>query len=197
MKKSNKVKKIIVLLLVICVTLTYFIMFYNVNALYPQNKRTVYEFGDMFAAQNAEFKAIDSDFLTKDDIKNDKELTEFLEDNTDYFKSDYYSDIDLNLALIEIAVKNPTQEAMDIDLTAFHLESGAFSLQFYFPLMLYYNDFGMYINLNGGEEKVIKVPVPVSSVQFLNYNANEIKNKKYYLVYSLYPEKLMAEIKFN
>lgn len=192
MNKISKVKMVIASILVVGLVLTYFIMFFNINSLYPQNKRTVYEFGKTFVAQNAEFTIIGSDLLKKDDIVKDAQLTELLENN-----SGYLSEKDLNLALVDMVIKNPTKETIYLDLTAFHFESGAFSLQFYYPLMIYYNDCGMYIELSEEEEKTLRIPIPISAGQFLNYDIEDIKNRNYYFVCSLYPEKIMAEVKFS
>lgn len=192
MRKISKVKLTVVLILVISLILTYFIMFFYINNLYPQSERIIYEFGKTFVVQNAEFTITDADLLKKDDIEKDAGMVEILEDN-----SGYLSEKDLNLVLVDMFIKNPTKETIYLDLTAFHFESGAFSLQFYFPLMIYYNDCGMYIELNGEEEKNIKVPIPISASQFLNYNIENIQDRNYYFVCSLYPKKIMAEVKFN
>ena len=61
------------------------------------------------------------------DIMNDDDLSEYLEENSDYLKSE-----DLNLGLIKIIISNTTDDEITVDLTAFHIESGAFSLQFYY-----------------------------------------------------------------
>lgn len=192
MNKKSKVKAAIALMLVVSLVLTYLIMFFNINNLYPQNKRTIYEFGKTFVVQNANFTITDSYLLKKDDIEKNAELVELLENN-----SGYLSEKDLNLAVVEMLIKNPTNKTIYLDLTAFHFESGAFSLQLYYPLMIYYNDCGVYIELSEEEEKTIKIPIPISAGQFLNYNIEDIKNRNYYFVCSIYPEKIMAEVKFS
>lgn len=37
----------------------------------------------------------------------------------------------------------------------------------------------MYLHLSQGEEKELKIPVPISLGQFLSYNADDIKNRNY------------------
>lgn len=192
MNKTSKIKIIVALILACSILVIYFIMFCNINSIYPQNKRTVYEYGDTFVTQNAEFTITNSDWLYKEDIEKDAELVEVLDPNAGYLTEE-----DLNLALMEMVVKNPTNETIQVDLTAFHFESEAYSMQFYYPLMLYYNDCGMYIELAQGEEKTITVPCPVAPSSFLYYNLEELKSRDYYFVCSLYPEKIMAEVKFN
>ena len=76
-----------------------------------------------------------------------------MEENSDYLKSEY-----LTLGLIKIIISNTTDDEITVDLTAFHIESGAFSLQFYYPLVMYYNDCGMYIKLSKGEQKTLLHP---------------------------------------
>lgn len=192
MYKKSKAKMIVALVLTVCFVLTYFIMFFHVNNLYPQNKRMVYKVGNSFVAQNAEFTVKSAEFLERADIDKNSDLVETLKNS-----SDYLSEQELNLAIVEMIVKNPTNEKITLDLTAFHLESGAFSLQFYYPLMQYYNECGMYVELDGSEEKIIKAPIPITGNHFLNYDINNIKNRDYYIVCSLYTEKIMAEVKFN
>jgi len=192
MHKVKRIRIIVILFAVIAFMAAYIFMFCSVNAAFPQNKRVIYSFGETFTAQGAEFKITNAVLLSKSEIEKDKELTGILERN-----SGFSSVPDLNLALIDITAVNPGQEELDIDLTSFHLESGAFSLQFYYPLVLYFNDGGMYISLSKYEEKKLKMPVPVAGVHFLDYNYKKVKNRDYFLVYSLYPEKKMAAIKFS
>ena len=139
--------------------------------------------GDSFVCQNAKFTITDTYMLKRMDIMNDDDLSEYLEENSDYLKSE-----DLNLGLIKIIISNTTDDEITVDLTAFHIESGAFSLQFYYPLD---------IKLSKGEQKTFIAPVPISSEQFPNYDYTDIRNRTYYLVSSLYPQKIMSEVKFN
>ena len=119
MNKFKKVKIIIAVLLVICLFFIYSMMCYNVNALYPQNRKTIYNFGETFVTQNAEVTITDSILLKNENIESDQELFDFLQDNIDYLL-----ETELNLALIQVVISNPTKESIIVDLTAFHLESG-------------------------------------------------------------------------
>lgn len=193
MCKINKPIKIIIISMLVLITGIYLCMFYRVNKKFPQNNRVLYSFGEVFINQGAEFKVTNTELLSKKDILKDKELVETLENN-----SGFLTEEDLNIMIIDINIKNNSEEKLNIDLTSFHLESGSFSLQFYYPLVLFYNkDSGMYLELEKGEEKNIKMPVPISEINFLNYDINNIKTRDYFLVFSLYSEKKMAEIKYN
>lgn len=193
MSKNNKLKKIIALLLLAVFAVTYFIMYHNVNSLYPQNKKTVYTQGKTFSAQNAQFTVTGADWLSKADIQRDEGVIDTLENCSDHLSTE-----DLNLVLVKMRIKNPTQNDIKVDLTKFSVESGAFSSQFYHPLVLYYNkDCGVYVDLGKGEERDYIAPVVISSVNFLKYNADAVKNRDYYLVPFLYPEKIMVELNFK
>lgn len=192
MRKKNNLKVIVTLLIVTVLCICGVIRFFSINSKYPQNEKVVYKMGDSFVCQNAKFTITDTYMLTRMDIMNDDDLSEYLEENSDYLKSE-----DLNLGLIKIIISNTTDDEITVDLTAFHIESGAFSLQFYYPLVMYYNDCGMYIKLSKCEQKTFIAPVPISSEQFLNYDSTDIRNRTYYLVSSLYPQKIMSEVKFN
>ena len=152
MRKKNNLKVIVTLLIVTVLCICGVIRFFSINSQYPQNEKVVYKMGDSFVCQNAKFTI------------------------TDYLKSE-----DLNLGLIKIIISNTTDDEITVDLTAFHIESGAFSLQFYYPLVMYYNDCGMYIKLSKGEQKTFIAPVPISSEQFLNYDSTDIRNRTYFL----------------
>ena len=192
MRNKNNLKVFVTLIIVTVLCICGVIRFFSINSKYPQNEKVVYKMGDSFVCQNAKFTITDTYMLKRMDIMNDDDLSEYLEENSDYLKSE-----DLNLGLIKIIISNTTDDEITVDLTAFHIESGAFSLQFYYPLVMYYNDCGMYIKLSKGEQKTFIAPVPISSEQFLNYDSTDIRNRTYYLVSSLYPQKIMSEVKFN
>ncbi len=159
MRKKNNLKVIVTLLIVTVLCICGVIRFFSINSKYPQNEKVVYKMGDSFVCQNAKFTITDTYMLKRMDIMNDDDLSEYLEENSDYLKSE-----DLNLGLIKIIISNTTDDEITVDLTAFHIESGA---------------------------------VPISSEQFLNYDSTDIRNRTYYLVSSLYPQKIMSEVKFN
>lgn len=189
--KNKKAKIIISTALVISLIIAYSFMYSNINSLYPQNEKVIYNQNEIFEIQGANARIISSKFINKDEILNDKVLTEALNSNSDYMNED-----DFYLALIDMELENVTNNPVTVDLTAFHLESGSFSLQGYYPLMLYYNEYGMYVELKNQETKKLKFVVPISPSQFNNQYSNSILNKEYFLVYSLYPQKLMVSCNF-
>lgn len=171
--------------------LAYISMLCSINAKYPQNKRILHRYGESFSYQGAEVKITNAEFLEKDKIIHNKEIMTAL-DNPDKSSSE-----DIKMALVSVDLFNPGKQTIKIDLTAFHLESNDFSLQFYYPLMIYYNHCGMYAELNSGQHVILKLPVPLFKEYFVDSNWDNIKNREYYLVSSLYPEKNMAEITFR
>lgn len=189
MKKKSK---IILLSLVILICGCYILMFCKTNSTYPQNEKIVYDYGESFVVQNAEITIDDAFILKKEEIKEDEELTKLLKESSGYLEEE-----DLSLALFKLNFKNTLKEDIVVDMTMFHLESGSFSLQFYYPLLFYYNNSGIYVELEAKEEKSIIAPVPIAAGNFLNYNAESILNRDYFLVCSLYPKKIMAKVDFR
>ena len=121
MRKKNNLKVIVTLLIVTVLCICGVIRFFSINSKYPQNEKVVYKMGDSFVCQNAKFTITDTYMLKRMDIMNDDDLSEYLEENSDYLKSE-----DLNLGLIKIIISNTTDDEITVDLTAFHIESGAF-----------------------------------------------------------------------
>ena len=97
MRKKNNLKVIVTLLIVTVLCICGVIRFFSINSKYPQNEKVVYKMGDSFVCQNAKFTITDTYMLKRMDIMNDDDLSEYLEENSDYLKSE-----DLNLGLIKI-----------------------------------------------------------------------------------------------
>ena len=115
MRKKNNLKVIVTLLIVTVLCICGVIRFFSINSKYPQNEKVVYKMGDSFVCQNAKFTITDTYMLKRMDIMNDDDLSEYLEENSDYLKSE-----DLNLGLIKIIISNTTDDEITVDLTVFH-----------------------------------------------------------------------------
>lgn len=193
MKTNKKLKIIISVIVLVCFVGTYVIMYCNVNAKYPQNKMIVVESGKTFTTQNVNITVDDAYMLNVNQIKQDKDLYNFINNGDDTLLEDKY----YTLAIIDITIKNPSNKKIKLDMTAFHFESNSYSSQFYYPFMLYYNGFGMYPELKPNETKKIKLVDSISPIVFLDFNYDKFMNSDYYITCSMYPEKLMAKVKFN
>lgn len=185
-KQKFRNKKTFIIIIICCFVGLFSVMFYSVNSRFPQGKQVIHKKDSAFLYQNIEFKVTGFSFLNGKDIKNNKELMKaFNEPSTSDFK----------LLLTDVNLHNPTNKDVKVDLTAFHVESNDFSLQLYFPAMIYYNNCGMYVDLKSGERKTLKLPVPLSRSYFTSKAYKTVENRNYYLVYSLYPSKNMIKIK--
>ena len=111
MRKKNNLKVIVTLLIVTVLCICGVIRFFSINSKYPQNEKVVYKMGDSFVCQNAKFTITDTYMLKRMDIMNDDDLSEYLEENSDYLKSE-----DLNLGLIKIIISNTTDDEITVDL---------------------------------------------------------------------------------
>lgn len=190
-KTTKKIFAYTAAALIVLLAAVYGWMFHSVNAAYPQNQRVTYQYGKTFSAQGADFQVTGAKLLPKSEILKDRGLVDVLKKN-----GGYVDETDLNLAIIDLKISNKSSEKIRIDLTSFHLESGAFSLQLDYPLAMYLNQCGMYPELNGKEVKNIKAAVPIEPDFFTDYSFEKVKSRTYYLVYTLYPKKQMAEIRF-
>ncbi len=199
-ESSNATKKPILhsvrfIAVVITVTIAvciYIAMVCHVNATYPQNKKTIASLGQALDFQGAQLSVSGAELLDGDSFVNNEEIANALNLDVSRRNPDNHK-----LVILNAVVSNPGNTTIMLDLTCCHLESNDFSLQLYFPLMLYYNDCGMYVELTAGEQKSLKLPVPLEPEYFTTSAWPNVKNRDYFLVYSLYPEKKMVEIKIT
>jgi hypothetical protein len=189
---KSRIKKLAILLTAVAFVCVYLYMFFSVNAKYPQNTKTVYGFGETFNHRGVDLKITKAEFFEGAELNKDNDFKDAMyisqdEDTTDEYK----------LIILDVDFYNTNDKAIRFDLTTLHVESNDFSMQFYYPLMLYYNGSGMYLELMPGEHKSLRLPLPIANTFFLDSAWKNVKNRDFYLVYSLYPVKNMAEIKFN
>lgn len=189
MLKNKKIKITVILVIVLAFVSTYAVMFFSVNAKFPQNKKQIYKVGQSFSVQGAQVTLLKSHWISNKEIKADAELTDYIEQLEKTSLSDERS-----LFLVDLKIKNPTKKDINLDLTAFHIESGSFSEQFDYLLSAYFNNSGVYLKLKSGEEKTVSMPIEISNLMFIYYDYQSIKSQKFYMVCSLYPEKIMCEV---
>lgn len=189
MNKTHKAKVWATTLLVILLAGVFVAMFYAVNTKFPESKKIVHPYGRPFIYEGAKITVKGKKILDSGQFASDKELVHIL--NPDDTRSDLS---DTKIAIVDLDFYNPANRPINVDLTAFHLESGSFSLQFDFPLMAYYNKCGMNLELNKYEHKVLKMPVPLNRASFSKSEWPHIQGKTFYIVYSLYPEKNIVEL---
>jgi len=192
-KKQKRTFKMILILLTVAALLSvYMVGFISVNSAYPQSQRNYIPSGETFETQEVEVTLIDAELINQKEIIKDKDIMTVLDVTADQLREE-----DLYLTVVEAEFKNQGNQTARLDLTAFHLETSGASFQFFYPLMVHYNDTGMVFELEPGGETTLQLPVPIFKVSFSQDKWRRITEQKYFIVYSLYPEKNMAGIKFR
>lgn len=188
MGKSVFTKKKVIIFLTIILIGTFVFSFFTVNLKFPSSKKIIHPCGQPFTYQNVELKIKGKEILEPNQFPNNEDLLKTLNVNSKNKNSSQ-----MKIILISIEFYNCTDKPLQLDLTAFHLESRNFSLQFDYPLMLYYNHCGMNLKLNGNERRTLRMPVPLLKIDFCESEWLTINSRKFSVVYSLYPEKNIAE----
>lgn len=174
------------LILSLCV---YSYLFCSVNSEYPQSKKLVYAESEVFQSQGVDCQIISSRFVETADIVSNEELYADLSKNFSENVEDY------KLILLTVQISNQTSEEKEIDLTTFHLESENFSTQFFYPLVLYYNDnSGMMLKLSAGESISYILPAPIHRVAFSETEWEDFNKREFQLVTALYPSKKIVKL---
>lgn len=188
---SKKVKLVIIFACISIFLIVYIFMFISVNFKFPQSTKEIYKIGEEFEYQNIKVKINDAYFVEDKELQKDKE---FLDLVNHYYENQ--SD-NIKFVILDMEIQNPDDQENSISLIPFHLESNDFSLQADLPFVMYLNECGMQLELKKNEIKKLKFPVPLSEKFFRKSEWHKVKNRDYYLVYSLYPVKKMIEIDVN
>lgn len=147
--------------------------------------------GQKITLQGLTCQITDAQMLHTDEITSNSTLKDLL--------AEYYSDSfeDYVLILITAELENHAASMTTFDFTFFHLESGPYSSQAFYPLMHYYNNFGMTLELNSKEKDEVTIAFPIHKVSLRESDWNNIENRKYNLVCSLSPEKIVIPLEFK
>ncbi|MBE6805453.1 MAG: hypothetical protein E7526_02860 [Ruminococcaceae bacterium] len=192
MKIKINSKKISIIFIVVLLLVVYVFAVCNVNAKYKPALQETYEFGEMFQIESVQMKMTKAVFMREDEMPDDEAFNKSIKHLLDYRETKIPY-----LILMEMDIINTSEKNVRVDLTNLHLESGAFSLQPYYELMVYYNQCGMYVDLEPGENKTLKLPVPILKIYFPESDWRSIENREFSLVFSLYPKKQIAKISFS
>lgn len=189
MNKTNSKKKTVIIFLIIVLIGAFFFSFYTVNSKFSPSRKIVHPYGQPFSYKNAELQVKGKEILDYSQFSSDKSVLNALGINPKNENSR-----DAKIIFITVEFYNSTDKPLQLDLTAFYLESGNFSTQFDLPLMLHYNQCGMTLKLNKNQRKILKMPATLEKIFFSGSEWPTIKDRKFSLVYSLYPNKNIAEI---
>lgn len=188
MNKTLFSRKRVFLFFIIVLIGAFCVGFYTVNAKFPQSKKIIHPFGQRMSYQDMEFEVKGTEILDYDQFSGNKDLIRALQG-----PNPEGEDVrNTKIVLVTVDFYNPTDQPQKLDLTSFWFEAGNFSSQTDDPLTLYYNPSGLILNKK--ERKIIKLPVPLKTVFFSRSEWKTVKDRKFSLVYTLYPEKNIAEI---
>lgn len=187
MDKTGSSKKRVIAFFIIALIGVFIFSFYTVNIKFPPSKKTIHPYGQSFTYKNAKLQVKGKEIIDYDQFSSNEGVLRALYDNPKQINKE------TKIVLITVDFYNPTNKPLKLDLTAFHLESGNFSSQFDYPLMLHYNQCGMVLELNENERKIMKMPVSLEKIFFHKSEWPTITDRKFSIVYSLYPEKNIAE----
>lgn len=179
-----------VLLLIIVVTV-YTGNFMSLNSKFHSPQIKSNSMNQEIVLQGLTFQITEAQMLHTDDITSNGTLKELL--------AEYYSDSFENyiLILITAELENRTASSAAFDFTFLHLESGAYSSQAFYPLMHYYNNFGMMLELGSKEKEEVIIGFPIHKVSFRETDWNNVENREYKLVCSLFPQKEIIPLEFE
>ncbi len=192
MKTRTNSKKTLIIFIIALLVAMYVFAVYSVNAKYKPAKQEIYEFGEPFEIDSVQMEMTKAIIIRENEMPDNEAFNEAIKHLLDFRETKIPY-----LILIEMDVINTSETDTRVDLTNLHLESGAFSLQPYYELMVYYNQCGMYVHLKPGESKTLKLPVPILKIYFPEKAWRYIENREFSLVFSLYPKKQIAKINFS
>lgn len=190
-RHKKRVRRLCIISGAVLFLTVYAFMFYRVNSLYPQGKRNLYAHGETFAVQEGSAKIKSARFVEKDEIMGDEELHEQITMNLSENLDDF------ELLLVNTEFYNDGKESFSIDLTALHLESGSIDVQFFYPLIFYYNGGNIKLKLEPGEKTEIILPYQMGRVNFSDSGWRQLRERSFVITHSLYPEKNMAEVEIS
>lgn len=181
-------KKRVALFFIIVLVGAFCFSFFTVNAKFPPGKEIIHPFGERISYKNMEFQVKRTEILDYDQFAENEELIHALQG-----PNPEGEDVqNTKIVLITAEFYNPTDQPQKLDLTPFWLEAGNFSSQADDSLILYYNPSGLILNKK--EKRIIKLPVPLKTVFFTGSEWETVKDRKFSLVYTLYPEKNIVKI---
>ena len=188
MNKSALFPQKMVLVLALVLIGAFCFGFFTVNAKFPPGKEIIHPFGQQISYKNVEFQVKGTEILDYSQFSGNKELIRALQG-----PNPAGEDVqNTKIILVTVEFYNPTDQPLKLDLTPFWLEAGNFSSQCDYSLTLYYNPSGLILNKK--EKRIIKLPVPLKTVFFTGSEWETVKDRKFSLVYTLYPEKNIVEI---
>lgn len=183
-------KKRVFLILLIVLVGAFCWSYFTVNAEFPPSKKIIHPFGEKISYKNTEFQVKGTEILDYSQFSQNKELIRALQG-----PNPEGEDVqNTKIVLITAEFYNPTDSPLKLDLASFWLEAGNFSSQCDYPLMFYYNQIGMTLELDKKEKRILKLPVPLKRVFFTGSDWKTAQDREFSLVYTLYPEKNIIEI---
>lgn len=190
MIKNKKIIKISIAVFVLALVIAYITAFISVNTKYPPNKTVEHNQGSVNTYLGSEFKIKDAYILNREQINNNEAFKEVCDH---YFSENGYCLI----YCVTADFHNVSDEKITVPLENIWLVSGAFSLQIFLQLSEVVNGFGVQLNLNPYETKEVVLTYAISDAALDHNGIDQLLDRDYTLVYSLYPDKNTIPIKFD
>lgn len=175
-------KKRLITVLAVCLTalcaLLFFLRYHYVNSQYPPRELRTYAVGEPAPFDGATIQTRGGTFMT------DEELHRYFEEELPYGN--------IHECLVaEVRLENPTENAVDLDLTIIVMETQAndngIALTAY--LELNPDTPTLHPTLEPGERLDIRLPYTLSKNWFSKQTWSRVRELDYHLVISLYPTK--------
>lgn len=184
MRRKGKYTLMGVILVVLLLMLVYGVCFYRVNKKYPPAKTMVYDAGEPVQADGIEYMVLGSGFYTNKELRK---LPDFPEESYENGE---------NLITVEVKVKNVSNELKEMEGDILRLESIAWGNGVDIGARQYFNeadDVG-HFKIQPGEEREYVLTYTMIPSMFHSREWKKVKERKYYMVISFYPERKMIRV---
>ena len=175
-----------------CVVLFIFsARFVYINLKYPPSEKSLVPARQTVEYQKSEFKVLSSEWIDVSSLSDGDEMKEAV-----YAAYSHPRETKTLAMVIEFELFNPTDERIVVDMSTTNLESGNYSRPLG-DLAGFFDCGGVAISLEAGERRICKVLQPFYESEFSKKQWEDLTEREFYFVISLYPEKQMALIPAN
>ncbi|SFB32494.1 protein of unknown function [Acetitomaculum ruminis DSM 5522] len=183
-----KKKKILIILVLICISILYFMQCFKVNKAYPAPEIVNVKKGDSVDINGLSYKVLGHDLKDMEDFK--KHIPTYAKyDDVFSLKCDY------NILIVDLEVKNNTKNNYSFQIYDICIESCGFtngvSDDYEFEKE---EDNQKSFDIKPGESVKVKLTYSLAEKMFNKSIWENIENTKFVLVPSLYPKNVRMEI---
>lgn len=188
--RNKKHIKLAVIISICVIAVLYVSSYLYINSVFPEGETVIYKQGEMLSYLGADVVIDDAEFIQKQEIEKSPELMDIMAVEKD-------EEMDYKIAVVDITVTNNTDSTLKLSLEYLNLCSIEWAAVIDLETMYYYNGAGVGVELKKGESKQLKLPYSLMELHFSDNTWEQVQDRDYYMVYSLYPVKNMGEVKFR